>query len=171
MISERTIRAKIKELSDQKDDVDEKTHALQTTLEIFRAIPTFDDLNVSVSELRGLRLADALCLLARRHNWRIESRVVRPALIEAGVLPAEKASTMLFDALSNSECFESKSRGVYVFSTHHRWTTDHHCRTGGLISGFQTERKPAKRSGDHGDDQEPKLAPTHERQSVARWAR
>ena len=60
-------------------------------------------------DLQGMDITDALILFAERNDGIVSTYEVRPVLMEAGLLKGDPraASTRLYEALVNSECFES----------------------------------------------------------------
>ena len=126
MITENAIREKIYDLTEksvelkrQQEEIIRHLDALNTTLRLFDSESEPEpakkphDTNVTVDELRGKSLPEAVRAFAERHDGVIASHRARPMLIEAGVVSAAQSSRLLYEYLSRAVEFETVRRGVY----------------------------------------------------------
>ena len=91
---------------------------LEKTVEHFNPKPKtrtrkVENLKIDPDTLKGKTLANALVYLAEQNNGVIKNYVVRPILVEAGILRGKHPEHMLSVALRNSEQFEPVSRGQF----------------------------------------------------------
>ena len=124
-ISADTIRAKVESLArkierlhDALTTAQQEHAALLLTLGLFQpAAPKRTRrqtaLDISLDELRGKSLDDALIYIAERNAGVLPSTAARGLLVEAGVLTGSQVGNALWNALDRSERFERESKGRY----------------------------------------------------------
>ena len=124
-INKASIMDEIDRLKKKRDRLNGSLHGvvslidhLQKTVEHFNPKPKTrtrksEDLKIDPDTLKGMTLADALVYLAEQNNGIVRNYVVRPILVEAGILRSKHPEHALSVALRNSEQFEPVSRGQF----------------------------------------------------------
>ena len=124
-ITEQKIQNEIKGLQDKADrlkltlsEIEHAIESLMGTLQHFNPEPKRyarkqPALNVNIEELAGKNLEEALIYIAESNKDQLNSRAVRPLLIEAGVLRGNQTSHTLWSHISESDRFEQIARGIY----------------------------------------------------------
>ena len=124
-INKTSIMNELESLKKKRDRLKASLHGvisliehLQKTVEHFNPKPKTrtrksEDLKIDPDTLKGKTLADALEYLAEQNNGIVKNYVVRPILVEAGILRGKHPEHALSVALRNSEQFEPVSRGQF----------------------------------------------------------
>lgn len=124
-ISEQKILHEIKTLEDKFDRLKSTLSEIAHTIEFLRGtLQHFNPepkryprkqqaINVSVEDLAGKNIEEALIYIAEHNNNIINSRVARSLLVEAGILRGTQTSHTLWSHISESNRFEQIRRGCY----------------------------------------------------------
>ena len=112
------VEHKLDELQQEHEDLLERAASVQEKIAAFRLVlaECGDDAAIPEINLSRLPLEDALVAFAERHNGKLSTYHVRPALIDAGLLKGEprEISLQLYQTLSGSRRFEQAGpRGRY----------------------------------------------------------